>query len=147
MKIVWGASFWTILFGVIGARLYHVVDYYSVYLASPWMIFQVWNGGLGIIGGIILGALALFIYLKIKKQDVIYWLNLGAFTVPLGQALGRWGNVWNKELLPLAWYEMAMDWVLFGILWLVRKKSQKLTLPIYILGYVLIRIVTQPMRT
>lgn len=147
VKIVWGASFWMILAGVIGARLYHVIDYRHVYLANPWMILQIWNGGLGIIGGIIFGAVALFIYLKIKKQDVTYWLNLGAFTVPLGQALGRWGNVWNKELLPLAWYEMVMDWILFGILWVFQKKSQKLTLPVYILGYILIRIVTQPMRT
>jgi prolipoprotein diacylglyceryl transferase len=146
ITIVWGASFWMVLAAVIGARLYHVIDYRHYYLANPALIFQIWNGGLGILGGIILGGLALFIYLKLHKQDLMYWLNLAALVLPLGQALGRWGNVWNKELLPLAWYEMVMDWILFAILWFVRIKSQKTMMPIYILGYILIRIVTQPMR-
>jgi len=148
--ILWGSVFYTIVSGVIGARIYHVIDRWDYYELFPTRIFYLWNGGLGIIGGIILGGSALYIYLYMKKQDVLSWMDLGALVAPIGQALGRWGNVFNNELIPLAYYEMALDWILFVTLILVYKKRASrpkgLMLSMYLAGYALIRTILHPFR-
>lgn len=148
--IFWGAMFWTILFGVIGARIYHVIDLWEYYRQFPFQVFFVWNGGLGIIGGIILGGAALSTYLFVKKQNILEWLDLAALTAPMGQALGRWGNVANQELLSLAYYEMVFDWVLFGVLLIIysflNPRPKGFILFTYLIGYTIVRIVLQPMR-
>lgn len=144
INIFWGAAFWSILVGVIGARIYHVVDLFSYYAENPIRIFEIWKGGLGIIGGIVLGGIALVFYLKIKRQNIFEWLNLAAVVLPLGQAMGRMGNVWNRELLPRAVYEMVYSSVMFMGLWVGYKyfsKFRNYTFVIYILGYAIIRLI------
>lgn len=96
-KEVWDGLLWAIGGGVIGARLYHVIDYWSYYSQDLTKIIAVWQGGMGIFGGILGGALGLLIYAKSKEK----WLKLldaGALGLPLGQAIGRWGNYFNQEL-------------------------------------------------
>jgi phosphatidylglycerol:prolipoprotein diacylglycerol transferase len=92
-------AFWLIIGGIIGARLYDVFiidwNYFSRHLRE---IFYLWTGGLAIHGAIIGGVLALFIWCKIKKQDIWNWLDLTAVVLPLAQAIGRWGNYFNQEL-------------------------------------------------
>lgn len=86
-----------VIFGIIGARIYFVLfnmDYYSKNFLE---IFKVWHGGLAIHGGIIAGAITLFVYSK-KKE--IKFLRLCDIIVPwliLSQAIGRWGNFFNSE--------------------------------------------------
>lgn len=94
-------GFWIVLWGIIGARLYHVGLEFSYYHANPINILKIWNGGLAIHGAIIVGALTGF-YL-VKKHDISFW-KLSAICVPglaLGQAIGRWGNYFNQELYGL----------------------------------------------
>ncbi len=98
---LWGLSFWTILVGILGARIYHVIDYFSYYSQSPIKILELWNGGLGIWGAIAGGALGAIIYLKTKKEKILPWLDVLSVVVPLGQAIGRWGNFFNKEVFGL----------------------------------------------
>ena len=99
--VMWGMCFWLILCGVLGARLYHVFHFWTHYKTNLLEIFKIWNGGLGIWGGIFGGILGSSLYLKIKGQKVISWLDSISISIPLGQALGRWGNFFNKEILGL----------------------------------------------
>ncbi|MFH1522597.1 MAG: prolipoprotein diacylglyceryl transferase [Patescibacteria group bacterium] len=91
-------AFWGIINGVIGARLYHIFLELPFYSRHPIDIFKIWQGGLAIHGAIIAGLLTAWIFTKKKKIN--FWL-LTSVLVPglaLGQAIGRWGNYFNKEL-------------------------------------------------
>ena len=89
--------FWTVLIGIIGARLYYVAfnwDYYSDNLNE---IYQIWKGGLAIHGGLIFGILTIFIYCKRYKYSTFKILDMFAPFMLLAQAIGRWGNFFNAE--------------------------------------------------
>lgn len=83
--------------GIICARLYYVVfkwEYYSQNLAE---IFQVWNGGLAIYGGVIGGILTAIIFCKVKKINFLELCDYCAPYLALCQSIGRWGNFVNRE--------------------------------------------------
>jgi len=71
------------------------------YFQDPVKILQIWKGGLGIPGGLLSGALTLWLYTKIKKQSFPLWADIIMPAVLLGQAIGRWGNFVNQELYGL----------------------------------------------
>ncbi len=89
--------FWTIIFGVIGARLYYVAFNLEHFINNPIDILKIWNGGLAIHGGLILGGITAFIYSK--KYQANFWRIADILVVPvlLAQAIGRWGNFFNQE--------------------------------------------------
>ncbi|MEI7498711.1 MAG: prolipoprotein diacylglyceryl transferase [Candidatus Falkowbacteria bacterium] len=91
-------AFWVILNGLIGARVYEIFLELPYYLANPLEIPAVWHGGLAIHGAIIGGAITVWYWAK--KHSIRFW-QLAAIvttTLPLGQAIGRWGNYFNQEL-------------------------------------------------
>jgi len=95
----WSMLLWAALGGVIGARLYHVIHEWSnIYSKDPMLALQVWNGGLGIPGAVAGGALAVFVYTRIKRLPTARWLDIFFLALPLGQAVGRLGNFVNQEL-------------------------------------------------
>lgn len=85
----------TILFGVLGARLYWVFFYGNV--DSFYDVIAVWNGGLAIYGGIIGGVLAIFFTCRHKKMKFLPLADMAGPGVMLAQAMGRWGNFFNGE--------------------------------------------------
>lgn len=91
---------------IIGARIYFVIfnlDYYSMYLLD---IFKVWEGGLAIHGGLIAGILFTYYYTKKYNISFLKLLDIGAVSLILGQAIGRWGNFMNGEAYgPVTSYE------------------------------------------
>jgi prolipoprotein diacylglyceryl transferase len=92
---------WAIPFGLVGARLYHVAtdpDNYFGAGGSLWQILYVWQGGLGVWGGIALGAVGAWIGCRRAKIRVWPALDAMAPGVILAQAIGRWGNWFNQEL-------------------------------------------------
>jgi phosphatidylglycerol---prolipoprotein diacylglyceryl transferase len=101
------AGQWAILAGLLGARLYEVVfnwDYYGQY---PQKILAVWEGGLAIHGGLIVGPLV-GIWLAWKwGLPILRGLDVTAPSFAIGQAIGRWGNFFNEEAFgaptDLAW--------------------------------------------
>jgi phosphatidylglycerol---prolipoprotein diacylglyceryl transferase len=101
------------IFGLIGARLYHVFDqnHLPYYRDNASQIFAIWQGGIGIFGAVAGAALALVVYVwwvnrraaqerrgAGKRMDVLRWFDIGAPAFLLGQAIGRWGNYFNQEL-------------------------------------------------
>jgi prolipoprotein diacylglyceryl transferase len=89
---------WAVVAGVIGARLYHVVTDWSAFKDDPARIVQIWKGGLGIPGGILLGAIVGVWAIKRRGVDPARAMTAAAPALPLAQAIGRWGNWWNQEL-------------------------------------------------
>jgi phosphatidylglycerol:prolipoprotein diacylglycerol transferase len=91
------AGQWAVLVGLLGARLYEVAfnwDYYGQY---PSKIFAVWEGGLAIHGGLILGPL-FGVWLAWKwGLPILRSLDVTAPAFAIAQAIGRWGNFFNEE--------------------------------------------------
>lgn len=91
--------FYTIIFGLLGARFGHVVFFnFSYYWQHPVDIIKVWQGGLSVQGALLFGLLTVVIWAK--KHQVNFW-RLSDVMVPaiaLGQSIGRWGNYFNQEL-------------------------------------------------
>ena len=93
-----GMAVWAVLAGVIGSRLYHVATDWSKFENNLSDIPKIWQGGLGIPGGLALGIPVGLYYLKRKGIPVGLAANCGAPGIALAQAIGRWGNYWNQEL-------------------------------------------------
>lgn len=86
-----------IISAIIGARLYYVIFSWSYYKNHLGEIFSIRDGGLGIYGGIILGTICLYIFSRYKKVGFMRMCDIATPSVALGQAIGRWGNFFNKE--------------------------------------------------
>ena len=85
--------------GIVGARIYFAVFNSSDYFGpGNWLnIFRVREGGLAVYGGVIGGAIAFYVYSRIKKIPVGKLFDAAGFGLFIGQAVGRWGNFFNRE--------------------------------------------------
>ena len=90
-------TFGTVIFGIIGARLYYVLFNLPYYSKNIVEIFEIWNGGLAIHGGIIFGLLSIIVFCKKRKINVMRMLDIIVVGLIIGQAIGRWGNFFNSE--------------------------------------------------
>ena len=84
--------------GVVGARLYHVITDWERFDGRPIDALKIWQGGLGIWGGVVVGVLAGLWVAKRRGLDVANTFTAVAPALPLAQAIGRWGNWFNQEL-------------------------------------------------
>lgn len=91
-------AMWGVPFGVVGARLYHVITDWQLFRDNPGAIVQIWKGGLGIWGGIALGTLVGIVVARKRGLPVGLLLTCVAPALPLAQSIGRWGNWFNQEL-------------------------------------------------
>lgn len=84
---------------VIGARVYHVLDKWEFYAQDPAQILYVWQGGLGIFGGLLgaLGGVLIYWLLTKKVFSLLSFFDLVSPYLLLGQAVGRIGNFFNQE--------------------------------------------------
>jgi phosphatidylglycerol---prolipoprotein diacylglyceryl transferase len=96
------ALFFIVPLGFIGARAYHVITDYDLYDGNPHSffpgVFEVWNGGLGIYGGVIGGFLGLLIFARLRGISALAFADAVAPGLVLAQAIGRFGNYFNQEL-------------------------------------------------
>jgi len=82
---------------IVGARLYFVVFNWNLYAHNPISVFNMRSGGLAIYGGILGGTLAAFLFTKFKKYSFRVLADVATPGLLLGQAIGRWGNFFNRE--------------------------------------------------
>ena len=86
-----------IVFGIIGARIYYVLFTLDYYLANPLEIINIRGGGMAIYGGVIGGLIAGYVVCRVKKIKFLRAFDTIAPGLVLAQAIGRWGNFFNRE--------------------------------------------------
>lgn len=89
---------WAVPAGVIGARIYHVVTDPELFQGRWLHVVAIWEGGLGIPGGIAAGVITGAVVARRRGLPVPVLLDVVAPALPLAQAIGRWGNWFNQEL-------------------------------------------------
>lgn len=102
------AAPWLLFGGIVGARLWHIFTpppsmvaqgiTTQFYLTHPLDALNLRAGGLGIPGAVIGGMLAFYWFTRRKSQPFAAWLDVLTPALPLGQAIGRWGNFFNQEV-------------------------------------------------
>lgn len=162
----------TVLSGVVGARIGHVIQLIPYYQAHPIEIFEIWNGGLSIHGAIIAGLLGLLISCYFYKVSFLKLANIVAPQLMLAGAIGRFGNFFNQEVLgrptdlswgmhvdelrrpigysnvglfhPVFFYESILLFASFCVYLLLRRKiGDKLGLAYTLVFYSLARIIVE----
>lgn len=94
-------TFYLVIFGLIGDRLYYVFYAWEYYSKNLLDIFKVWQGGLAIHGAMIAGLIVIYVFGRRKKINPWLLLDLGVVSLALAMAFGRWGNYFNMELFGL----------------------------------------------
>ena len=82
---------------LVGARLYYVAFDWDSYKSDLKSILDIRSGGLAVLGGVLGALIAAYILTKIKKLHYVQVLGALIVYIPLGQAIGRWGNFFNQE--------------------------------------------------
>jgi phosphatidylglycerol---prolipoprotein diacylglyceryl transferase len=118
---------WAVPFGIVGARIYHVItspdDYYDhnhfadsfkLWDGPFWDVFKIWHGGLGIWGAVAGGAVGAWIAARRMGIPLSFVADALAPGLPLAQGIGRWGNWFNNELAgrqtSLPWGLKLYEW-------------------------------------
>jgi len=91
-------AMWAVPAGVIGGRLYHVVTDYELFRGHWIDVVKIWQGGLGIWGGVALGVAVGLWRARVLQLNVLGLLSCAVPGIAVAQAIGRWGNWWNQEL-------------------------------------------------
>jgi phosphatidylglycerol---prolipoprotein diacylglyceryl transferase len=90
---------WGVGAGIVGARAYHVITSWDEVPDPKWKgVFEVWEGGLGVWGGIALGALVGCLIVRRSGKSPWVMLDAAAPGLLLAHGIGRFGNWWNQEL-------------------------------------------------
>lgn len=87
---------------IIGARLYYVIFYLDLYRRADGSLdfgamLRIWDGGLAIYGAVLVAAVVLAVFCKVRKLPFLAFADLGVFGLFIGQSIGRWGNFMNIE--------------------------------------------------
>ena len=108
---IYSIATWAIIGGIVGARIVHVIDHWDFYQSNPGQVIAVWNGGIGLWGGILGGFLGGSAYALWKKHPIGVIADLTAPAMLFVQTIGRLGDIVNGEHCAKAW-----DFA-FGFIW------------------------------
>jgi len=96
-EFIFNLIFWTVIIGIIGARLYYVLFNWELYSQNLVDILKLWQGGLAIHGGLIAGFITVVVYTRKHEVSTFKLMDIMIVPVLLAQAIGRWGNFFNME--------------------------------------------------
>jgi phosphatidylglycerol---prolipoprotein diacylglyceryl transferase len=174
-KLVQDFAVYGLLGGIIGARVYFVLfSAPGYFLEHPWEIFAVWSGGIGIIGSLIGGFLVAVWFCRTRKMSLLKFGDTLAPGIALGQTVGQlacllngdsygrptdlpWAITYtdprsmaplNIPLHPIEIYEMAAYFLIFLLVWNIRKHKRLdgFTFFTYLAGYGVARFVVDFFR-
>lgn len=91
-------ALWGVPAGIVGARIYHVLTDFEIYRHDLLRMFAIWDGGLGIWGGVAGGVGVGALVARRRGLSVVALLDTVGPGIVLAQAIGRWGNYFNQEL-------------------------------------------------
>ncbi len=103
-------SFWLIICGIIGARFWYVILNIKYFYKNMLEIFMIHHGGISVQGAIIGGIIGGLIYVKKHNLPFLKTADLYSYVLPIGQAIGRWGNFFNSEAFG---FPCDLPWKLF----------------------------------
>ncbi len=88
----------TVPAGILGARVYYLVfEWERRFADEPELAWQIWEGGVALHGAMAGGLLALAIYARLARLDLLSWLDAAALGFPLGLVIARWGDYFNQQ--------------------------------------------------
>ena len=96
-KFISDLIFYLVIIAILGARLYYIVFNFKEFKNNILDIFKIWEGGLAIYGAVIFSIIFIIFYSQKKKKEPLLVLDTLVPYLILGQAIGRWGNFFNKE--------------------------------------------------
>ncbi|MDR3364791.1 MAG: prolipoprotein diacylglyceryl transferase [Clostridiales Family XIII bacterium] len=152
---------------LVGTRAYYVIFEWEYYAANPGQILNFRAGGLAIHGGLIFGCLMALLLSRLWHEKFFNIVDVFFVGIPLGQAIGRWGNFFNSEAhgvhTDLPWsvivngdavhptflYESIWCFILVLILWKVdnKRKFAGQTFLLYCILYSIERYFVEGLRT
>jgi len=91
-------AMWAVPAGLVGSRLYHVATDWKRFQGRWEDVFAIWQGGLGIPGGLAAGVLVGALVARRRGMDLPVMFDAVIPTLPIAQAIGRWGNWFNQEV-------------------------------------------------
>ncbi len=129
-ELIFNLAFFVVVWGVIGARIFYVLENIRYYLNNPLDIIMLQRGGLSWFGGLLAASIFAVLYLKKKKISVYKTLDLLAPFVALAQGLGRIGCFLNgccfgKIAVPVQLYSSLILVVIFVILRFLQDRPHK----------------------
>jgi phosphatidylglycerol:prolipoprotein diacylglycerol transferase len=147
---IYDGALWVVLAGLLGARLFHVIDHWPhEYAANPVRALYIWEGGLAIWGGVLGGLVALAILARRRGWGLSRLLDAAAPGLVLGQAIGRFACIITGDAIgkptdgpfgfaytnpgamvpelgvyytPTPVYEIIMNLAIFAVVWRLRDK-------------------------
>lgn len=88
---------WVTPFAIICARAYYCAFSWELYADNPISVLYIWNGGIAIYGGVLGAVAGVLVFCKVRKISLGAALDLVLLGFLIGQAIGRWGNFFNRE--------------------------------------------------
>ena len=89
---------WVVPFAIICARAYYCIfEWEEQFASDPISVLYIWNGGIAIYGGIVGAVIGIAVFCYFKKIKFAAVLDLVLLGFLIGQAIGRWGNFFNRE--------------------------------------------------
>ncbi|HTZ11924.1 MAG TPA: prolipoprotein diacylglyceryl transferase family protein, partial [Candidatus Margulisiibacteriota bacterium] len=128
-ELIFNLAFAVFISGVLGARIFYVIENLRYYLSNPLEVVMLQRGGLSWFGGFILGASYGIIYLKARHLSVYKTLDLLIPFLALGQAIGRIGCLLNGCCFGRSWpipIQMYSSLALLLIFYLLRLKQERI---------------------
>ena len=108
---IYSIAIFAIISGIVGARIVHVIDHWDFYGAAPGQIIAVWNGGIGLWGGILGGFIGGATYALWRGHPVGVIADLTAPAMLFVQSIGRLGDIVNGEHCAKAWdFALGFMW-------------------------------------
>lgn len=166
-ELMYDLAVWVLPLGVVGARLWYVF-FESQRFHSLWDVVNLRSGGLAIQGGIMVGLLVVYVFVKRHQISFLRLVDCGIPFLPMAQAIGRWGNFFNNEAYgyeadvpwaviidgvphhPTFFYESVGDFAIFLFLWWFLRHRVRVdgqTTAWYLVLYGVLRFIVEGFRT
>ncbi|MFC1676424.1 prolipoprotein diacylglyceryl transferase [Planctomycetota bacterium] len=90
-QYITNAALYSLIAGIAGARLFYVVHYFDTFRHNLLSVFAIWEGGLELLGGVILAITVIILYLRYHKLPALQYLDILAIALLLALGFGRIG--------------------------------------------------------
>jgi phosphatidylglycerol:prolipoprotein diacylglycerol transferase len=94
-QLITNAALYSLIGGVVGARIFYVLHHLSDFKADPLDVFKIWHGGLELLGGVVLAVAIIIFYLIYHKLPIRKYLDILAIGLMLALTFGRIGCFLN----------------------------------------------------